>query len=87
MDCESTPADLICFPHGAGDIDDNSTKTEWSVWSYKNYRRLLDEEMMEACRIYAEVELADLPVSEGKKAKGWLTSAHQETERAREHIG
>ncbi len=34
-----------------------------------------------------EVELADLPVSKGKEAKGWLTSAHQEAERAREHIG
>jgi hypothetical protein len=71
----------------AQEIDDNSTKTGWSVWSYQHYRRLLDEEMMEVCRIYAEVELADLPVSKGKEAKGWLTSAHQEAERAREHIG
>jgi hypothetical protein len=73
--------------HMAQEIDDNSTKTGWSIWSYKHYRRLLDEEMMEVCRIYAEVELADLPVSKGKEAKGWLTSAHQEAERAREHIG
>jgi hypothetical protein len=71
----------------AQEIDDNSTKTGWSIWSYKHYRRLLDEEMMETCRIYAEVELADLPVSKGKEAKGWLTSAHQEAERAQEHIG
>ncbi len=42
---------------------------------------------MAVCRIYAEVELADLPVSEGKEAKGWLTSTHQDAERAREHIG
>ncbi len=38
------------------------------------------------CRTYAEVELADLPVREGKEARGWLTSAHQDAERAREHI-
>jgi hypothetical protein len=73
--------------HMAQEIGDDSTKTGWSIWSYKEYRRLLDEEMMEVCRVYAEVELADLPVSKGKEAKGWLTSAHQEAERAREHIG
>jgi hypothetical protein len=73
--------------HMAQEITDGSTKAGWSIWSYKNYRRLLDEEMMKVCRIYAEVELADLPVSKGKEAKGWLTSAHQEAERAREHIG
>ena len=69
----------------AQEIENNSTKTGWSIWSYKHYRGLLDKEMMEACRIYAEVELADLPVSKGKEAKGWLTSAHQEVERARTH--
>ncbi len=73
--------------HMAQEIGDDSTKTEWSIWSYEHYRRLLDEEMMEVCRVYAEVELADLPVSRGKEAKGWLMSAHQEAERAREHIG
>ncbi len=62
--------------HMAQEIEDNSTKTGWNIWSYKHYRGLLDEEMMEACRIYAEVELADLPVSKGKEAKGWLTSVH-----------
>jgi hypothetical protein len=43
--------------------------------------------MMAVCRIYAEVELADLPVREGKEAKGWLTSVHMEAECAQEHIG
>jgi hypothetical protein len=43
--------------------------------------------MMAVCRIYVEVELADLPVREGKEAKGWLTSAHKDAECAREHIG
>jgi hypothetical protein len=71
----------------AREVCEDSTKTGWSIWSYKEYRRLLDEEMMEVCRIYAEVELADLPVSKGKEPKGWLTSAHQEAEHAREHIG
>ncbi len=42
---------------------------------------------MAVCRIYTEVELADLPVWEGKEAKGWLTSPHQDAERTREHIG
>jgi hypothetical protein len=42
---------------------------------------------MAVCQIYAEVELADLPVHEGKEARGWLTSAHKDAECAREHIG
>jgi hypothetical protein len=71
----------------AQEIGDDSTKTEWSIWSYEHYRRLLEEEVVEATRAYAEIELADLPVSKGKEAKGWLTSAHQEAERAQEHIG
>jgi hypothetical protein len=73
--------------HMAQEIEDSSTKAGWDIWSYKHYRGLLDKEMMEACRTYAEVELADLPVSKGKEAKGWLTNAHQEVEHAREHIG
>jgi hypothetical protein len=68
------------------EMDDNSTKTEWSIWSYKHYRRMLDEEMAEACRIYAEVELADLPVSKGKEAQKWLTGAHGNVKRAHERI-
>jgi hypothetical protein len=43
--------------------------------------------MLTVCRIYAEVKLADLPVRKGKEANGWLTSAHQDAECAREHIG
>jgi hypothetical protein len=66
----------------AQEIEDSSTKAGWDIWSYKHYRGLLDKEMMEACRTYAEVELADLPVSKGKEAKGWLTNAHQEVEHA-----
>jgi hypothetical protein len=73
--------------HMAREICDESTKANWSAWPYREYRRLLDEEMMTVSRIYAEVELADLPVREGKEAKGWLTSAHQDAERAREHTG
>jgi hypothetical protein len=73
--------------HMAREICDDSTKANWGAWPYREYRRLLDEEMTTACRIYAEVELAGLPVCEGKEAKGWLTSAHQDAERAREHIG
>jgi hypothetical protein len=73
--------------HIAWEICDDSTKANWSAWSYREYRRLLDEETMTVCRIYAEVELADLPVLEGKEAKGWLTSAHQDAKHAREHNG
>jgi hypothetical protein len=73
--------------HMAREICDDSAKANWGAWLYREFRRLLDEEMMKVCRIYAEVELADLPVREGKEAQGWLTSAHQNAERAREHIG
>jgi hypothetical protein len=71
----------------AQEIADDSTKTGWSIWSYEHYRRLLEKEVVGASRVYAEVELADLPVSKGEEAKVWLTSAHQEAERAQEHIG
>jgi hypothetical protein len=69
------------------EVCDDSTKANWSIWSYREFRRLLDEEMMTVCRIYAEVELADLPVRQGKEAKGWLTSAHMDADCTRGHIG
>jgi hypothetical protein len=73
--------------HMARELREDSTKADWGIWAYREYRRLLDDEMMAVCRIYAEVELADLPVRQGKEAQGWLTSVHQDAERAREHIG
>ncbi len=73
--------------HMAREVCEDSTKSDWGIWAYREYRRLLDDEMMAVCRIYGEVELADLPVRQGKEAQGWLTSAHQDAERAREHIG
>jgi hypothetical protein len=76
-----------CVSHMSREVCDDSTKAKWSIWSYRGYRRLLNEEMMAVCRIYAEVELADLPVGEGKEAKGWLTSTHMDAECARKHIG
>ncbi len=86
MDSEGTSANLY-VSRMAQEICDDSTKANWGTWSYREYRRLLDEETMAVCRTYAEVELADLPVRKDKEAKGWLTSAHQDAERAREHIG
>jgi hypothetical protein len=71
----------------AREICDDSTKADWTAWAYREYRRLLDVEMMAVCQIYAEIKLADLPVREGKEARGWLTSAHRDVECAREHIG
>jgi hypothetical protein len=62
----------------------DSTET---AWTYHEHRRLLDDEMMAVCRIYAEVELADLPVHEGERAQKWLMITHKNIERAREHIG
>jgi hypothetical protein len=62
----------------------DSTET---AWTYHEHRRLLDDKMMAVCRIYAEVELADLPVHEGERAQKWLMITHKNIERAREHIG
>jgi hypothetical protein len=73
--------------HMAREICDDSTKADWTVWAYHEYRRLLDIETMAVCQIYAEVKLADLPVREGKEAREWLTGMHREVECAREHIG
>jgi hypothetical protein len=71
----------------AREVCDDSSKASWGIWAYREYRRLLDGELMAVCRIYAEVKLADLPVRERKEAQGWLTSAYQEAKRAREHMG
>jgi hypothetical protein len=68
----------------AQETGSNSTET---AWTYHERRRLLDDEMMAVCRIYAEVELADLPVREGERAQKWLTITHRNIERAHEHIG
>jgi hypothetical protein len=73
--------------HMAQEICDDSTKANWTSWTYHEYRRLLDEEMVTICQIYMEVGLTDLPVREEKEAKEWLTSAHRDAERAQEHIG
>jgi hypothetical protein len=73
--------------HMAREVREDSTKANWGVWAYREYRRLLDDEMMAVCRIYAEVKLADLSVRERKEAQGWLTCVHQDVQRARGHIG
>ncbi len=73
--------------HMAREICNDTNKAGWTQQTYREYRRLLDEEMMTVCQIYAEVALADLPVREGKEARRWLKSAHRDTECAREHIG
>jgi hypothetical protein len=56
------------------------------AWTYQEHRRLLDDEAMAVCRVYAEVEWADLPVHERERAQKWLTSTHEKIERAREHV-
>jgi hypothetical protein len=71
----------------AREVCDDSTKAGWGIWAYREYRRLLDGELMAVCRTYAEVKVADLPVREREEAQGWLTSAYQEAKRAREHMG
>jgi hypothetical protein len=63
----------------AQEICSDSSET---AWTYHERRRLLDDEMMAVCRIYAEVELADLPVHEGERAQRWLTITHRNIERA-----
>jgi hypothetical protein len=76
-----------CVSHMAREVCDDSTKANWSTYLYREYRRLLDAEMMAACQIYAETKLADLLVRKGKEAKGWLTSVHKDAEYAQDHNG
>jgi hypothetical protein len=73
--------------HMARKVCDDSTKADWAIRVYHEYRRLLGEEMMAVCRTYAEVKRDDLPVHEGREAQEWLTGAHGNVKRAREHIG
>jgi hypothetical protein len=61
----------------------DSTET---AWTYHEHRRLLDDEMMAVCRIYAEVEWADLSAHEGERAQKWLMITHKNIEHAREHV-
>ncbi len=64
----------------AREICDDSTKTNRGAWLYRERRGLLDEEMATACRIYAEVELADPPVRDGKEAKGASRRSRKQAE-------
>ncbi len=72
--------------HMTKEMDDYSVETEWGLWSYERYRRMLDAEMTEVCRIYAEIELTDLPGSKGEEAQEWLTDAHGNVKREHERI-
>jgi hypothetical protein len=72
--------------HRAWEICDDTSKADWTHQTYREYRRLLDEEMMAVCQIYAEVALADLPVREGKEARGMVDKRAQGCRmRARAH--
>ena len=73
--------------HMAQEVCNDSTKANWTAWTFREYGRLLDEEMVAICQIYREVELTSLPVRKEKEAREWLTSAHRDAEHAREHIG
>jgi hypothetical protein len=64
----------------AQEVCNDPTET---AWTYHENRRLLDDEMMAVCRVYAEVEWADLPAHEGERAQKWLMSTHKNIKRAR----
>ncbi|MFN9910848.1 MAG: hypothetical protein ACK56F_32875, partial [bacterium] len=61
----------------------DSTET---AWTHHEHRRLLDDEAMAVCRVYAEAGWADLPAHERERAQKWLMSTHKNIERAREHV-
>ena len=59
--------------HMARKVCEDSTKADWGVWAFREYRRLLDDQMMAACRIYTEVELAGRPTdTPGKGGPGMV---------------
>jgi hypothetical protein len=64
--------------HMAQEICDDSTKTDWTFWTYCEYRRLLDEEIVTICQAYMEVGMTDLSDREGKEAKERLIGAHSQ---------
>jgi hypothetical protein len=66
----------------AQEVCDDSTKASWTAWTFREYGRLLDEEMVAICQIYSEVELTSLPARKEKEAREWLTSAHRDAEHA-----
>jgi len=71
----------------AQEVCNGPTKANWTTWTFREYRKLLDEEMVAICQTYREVELTSLPAREEKEAREWLASAHRDAERVREHIG
>ena len=38
-----------CVSHMAREVCDDSTKADWGIWTYREYRSLLDDEMMAVC--------------------------------------
>ena len=70
----------------AQEVCNDATKANWTSWTFREYGRPLDEEMVAFCQIYTEVELTDLPVHKGKEAQERLAGAHENVKRAHERI-
>jgi hypothetical protein len=48
----------VYVSHVALEVGNNASKTDWTVCSYRKYRRLLDEESMRLNGIYAAMSLS-----------------------------
>jgi hypothetical protein len=73
---------VLCL---AEEICNTATKARWQPCAYSIYRWRMEQEVGHLCACCGDEEEA--VVKAQRKAKTWLTKAHESVERAREHIG
>jgi hypothetical protein len=71
----------------AREVCDSSTKAEWQPCSYREYRWLMEQEVRHLYPCFGGLGEEEAPTRIQRIAKAWLAGAHEDVERARDHIG
>jgi hypothetical protein len=69
------------------EICDNSAKAERQPCTYSEYRWLMEQEIKCLYACSGGLREEEAPVHNQRKVKAWLAGAHEDVERARDHIG
>ncbi len=69
------------------EVWDDANKADWCVHTYRRYKWRLNQEDEWLKGVYTESEVVDLTPRTKREARTWLVGAHNDLERARDHIG
>jgi hypothetical protein len=69
------------------EICNSLTEAEWQPCAYSEYRRLMEQEIRHLYACFHGLEEEKAPARTQRRAKAWLAGAHEDVERARDHIG